>query len=49
MKRGAHDEPVLEPTEARQGRRRGVIWILIISLALALVAWAVTHFLYAPS
>ncbi len=49
MERGSHDEPVLETTEARQGQRSGVIWILLISLALAFAAWAVTHFLYAPT
>lgn len=49
MERGSHNEPVLKPTEARQGRRRGVIWVLLVSLALALAAWGVTHFLYAPT
>lgn len=49
MERGSHDETILEPTEARQGRRVGMIWVLAISLVLALAAWAATHFLYVPA
>ena len=37
-----HEAPVLNPTEARQGRRgAGVIWVLLISLGLIVVIYAV--------
>ena len=37
-----HDRPVLNPTQARQGRRgRHVLWILVISMGLIVVVYAV--------
>jgi hypothetical protein len=39
---GAHTE--VTTTEARQGRHVGLIWVLSISLALAVIAGAVVGF-----
>lgn len=40
--RNTQDPPVLNPTEARQGLRgRHVVWVLVISLGLIVVIYAV--------
>ena len=47
MDRDDRTPPVLTPTQARQGRRVGLITILAVSLALAVLAGVALYAYYA--